>query len=193
ADAPRGAPGPPSPVDDELCSLIGAARARDDSQPRYRADGRQRLTAEAERGDGFEVTDAGDLAGCVPRERHRQLLGRDAAAVVAHPHEADAAALDVDVDARGPSIERVLGKLLDDRGGSLNHLAGCDLVDELIGKDADRHWDRSVHADRAATRRGRTARTARTARQGVAASAAPPALTRLPRCSCLKRVPSGGF
>src|SRR2546426_7684532 len=74
----------------------------------------------------------------MPRQRHRQLAGGDAAAVVAHPHQRDAAALDVDLDARRAGIERVLDQLLDDRGRPFDHLAGGDLVDELAGKNADR-------------------------------------------------------
>ncbi len=91
-----------------------------------------------ERGDGGEVIESGDLAGGVAADRERQLLGGDAAAVVAHAHEADAAALDVDLDAVRAGIEAVLDQLLDDGGRPLDHFAGGDLVDELVR--AGRGW-----------------------------------------------------
>ena len=75
----------------------------------------------------------------MPRERERQLLRLDAAAVIAHPDQARATALDVDLDAAGTGIEAVLDELLDDRRRTLDHLARGDLIDELTGEDADRH------------------------------------------------------
>jgi len=45
-------------------------------------------------------------------------------------------------------IEGVLDELLDDRGRPFDHLAGGDLVDELTGKNADGHADRSLQAIR---------------------------------------------
>jgi hypothetical protein len=43
------------------------------------------------------------------------------------------------VDARGAGVEAVLDQLLGDRGGTFHHLAGGDLVDQLVGQDTDRH------------------------------------------------------
>src|SRR6202043_2886361 len=111
-----------------------------------RADRGQLLTPEAERGDRLQIIETGDLAGRMPRQRHRQLAGRDTAAVVAHPYQSDAAPLDVDLDTRGSSVQRVLGELLDDRGRPFDHLAGGDLVDEFAGKNTDGHADRSLQA-----------------------------------------------
>jgi len=73
----------------------------------------------------------------VTRYGQRQLLGRHAKAVVAHADESDTTSFDVDFHASRARIEAVLDELLDDGGGPLDHLAGSDLVDELIGKDAD--------------------------------------------------------
>ena len=120
----------------------------------------------------------------MPRQRHRQLAGGDAAAIVAHPHQSDAAALDVDLDARRAGVECVLDELLDHRGGPLDHLAGGDLVDELAGKNADPHGGRSLQAI------GRAERAL--SDQGVVAAASA-ALVSVLRRSCLKRVPSGGL
>ena len=70
-----------------------------------------------------------------------ELIGGDSAAVVAHPNEAGATALHVDLDAPRAGIQTVLDELLDDGGGPLDHLAGGDLIDELAGKNADGHGD----------------------------------------------------
>ncbi len=119
--------------------MLGVQRMRDEPQPGNGADGRQRLASKTERGDGFQIRELGDLAGGVPADRHRQLLGADAVAVIAHADQAHAALLDIDFDAARARIEAVLDELFDDRGGPLDHFAGGDLVDELIGEDADGH------------------------------------------------------
>ena len=58
-------------------------------------------------------------------------------AVVAHPDQALAALLDVDDDARGFGVERVLDEFLHHRSGTLHHLARGDLVDDVVGKALD--------------------------------------------------------
>ena len=63
----------------------------------------------------------------------------DAAAVIAHAHQADAAALDVDLDAPRARIEAVFDEFLDHGGRPLDHLAGGDLIDEIAGKNTDSH------------------------------------------------------
>ena len=80
-----------------------------------------------------------DLAGRVPRQRERQLVALDAAAVVAHAAQARAALFDLDLDAARAGIDAVLDQLLEHGRRALDDLAGSDLVDELFGKDADRH------------------------------------------------------
>src|SRR5207253_7030304 len=89
----------------------------------------------------LEILERTDLARRVPREGHREFIGGDTAAVVAHPNEAGATALHVDLDAPRAGIQTVLDELLDDGGGPLDHLAGGDLIDELAGKNADGHGD----------------------------------------------------
>jgi hypothetical protein len=84
----------------------------------------------------------------MPRERQRQLACGDAATVIAHPHQSDSAALDVDFDARGTRIQAVLDELLDDRCRPFDHLTGGNLVDELAGQYSDGHGE-SVQPGRA--------------------------------------------
>src|SRR5690606_5936936 len=72
-------------------------------------------------------------------ERQRELVGRDAAAVVAHADELRPARLELDADRPRPGIERVLDQLLDHRRGALHHLAGGNLVHEVRRELAYRH------------------------------------------------------
>ena len=51
--------------------------------------------------------------------------------------QASSAALHLDADAHGSSVQGVLQQLLHHRCGPVHHLAGGDLVGNLIGKDAD--------------------------------------------------------
>jgi hypothetical protein len=71
------------------------------------------------------------------RQRERQLFGRDAAAVVGDGDALDAAFLEADGDLGGARVERVFQQLLDHGRGPLDHLAGGDLRDELVGKLLD--------------------------------------------------------
>ena len=102
-------------------------------------DARQRFAAKAHRNERFEIVERRDLARRVPRQRERQLVARDAGAVVRHADQAGAAAFDVDGDRARAGVERVLDELFDDGRGALDDLAGRDLVDELRGQDANRH------------------------------------------------------
>jgi hypothetical protein len=79
-----------------------------------------------------EIGDLEELAGRVRPEREHEIGRRHAAAVVAHAHEPRPAFLEVDVDERRAGVERVLDQLLDDRRGPLDHLAGGDLVLDLL-------------------------------------------------------------
>mgnify|MGYP007076045189 CR=1 FL=1 len=71
--------------------------------------------------------------------RQRQLLARDTAAIVAHPHQAEAALLRLDLDMATAGVEAVLDQFLDHARGTLDHLAGGDAVDDLFGELADGH------------------------------------------------------
>ena len=81
---------------------------------------------------------AGDLAGGVARERERQLLARDAGAVVLDLHALDAAGLEHHGDRLRAGVDAVLQQLLQHRGRALDHLARGDLADQQLRQDADR-------------------------------------------------------
>jgi hypothetical protein len=57
-------------------------------------------------------------------QRQRQLIGRDAAAVVNHFDSRRAAALDEYLNSRRPRIKRILKQLFGGRSGSFHNLAG---------------------------------------------------------------------
>jgi ribosome-associated protein len=56
----------------------------------------------------------------------------------------------LDIDARGAGIERVLDQLLDASRGPLDHLAGGDAIDQALGQTSDGHALRAPAADGAA-------------------------------------------
>ena len=118
----------------ELSARTRGRRATGDAQPRHRTDRWQRLAAKSKRCNRLEILERGDLAGGVALHGERQLVGLDADAIVAHPHQAEAALLDVDLDAPRAGIERVLDQLLDDGGRPLDDLAGGDLIDQGGGQ-----------------------------------------------------------
>ena len=61
------------------------------------------------------------------------VIAPHAQAVVAHADEILAPLHDLDRDGMGLGIERVLDQLLDDGCRAFHDLAGCDLVDEIVG------------------------------------------------------------
>ena len=105
-------------------------RAGSDHEPRDFADARQRLSPEAERADPLEVFRHPQLARGMLDDRERQLVGRDAAAVIGHPHECHAPLLERHVDAGRARIERVFEQFLHDARRPLHDLTGGDAVDD---------------------------------------------------------------
>ena len=62
-----------------------------------------------------------------------------AAAVVGDADPPPAAAIGEDVDPAGAGVDGVFHQFLDHAGGTLDHFAGGDAVDDLFGKLADGH------------------------------------------------------
>ena len=81
----------------------------------------------------FQVIQGLDLAGRMPGECKFHLIRRYSASVVSYAAQAQATALRLDFNPLGPGIETVLEQFLDHGRGSLDHLAGSDLIDELSG------------------------------------------------------------
>ena len=115
--------------------LGGAAGERDLGD---RGDGRERLAAKAHRRHAFQVGEGGDLARRVAAQGGRQLVGRNAVAVVFHDDAAHAAAGKPHDDGGGARVDRVVDQLAHHRRRPLDHLAGGDLAHQLAGQLADR-------------------------------------------------------
>jgi hypothetical protein len=122
----------------EPLRVRGLRRAARDGELGHRRDRGQRLAAKAHGRHAFQLVQRGDLARRVAAQRQRQLLGRDAAAVVLDHDGADAAGHQLDRDLARAGIERVVDQLAHHRGRPLHHLAGGDLADQLVGQFTDR-------------------------------------------------------
>ena len=137
-----GAPGlphlqQPAARDGQLGARLLVGRPGGEGEAGYGGDGRQRLPPEAEGVDVLDVVHIPDLAGGVPLDAEQGVVARHAAAVVGHDHRLAPARHHLDVDLRGAGIQGVFDQLLQHRGGPLHHLAGGDLVDDLLGQELD--------------------------------------------------------
>ncbi len=90
----------------ELRAGIELARAAAHRQAAHFGDRRQRLAAKAQRMDAKQIVGVAYLAGGVAGHGQRQLLGGNAAAVVADAHQLQPALLHRHVDPRGAGIDR---------------------------------------------------------------------------------------
>ncbi len=120
-------------------------RPRLEQQARDGGDGRQRLAAKPERGDGEQILDVAQLAGGVALEGQQGVVAQHAAAIVDDADQAPAAGFDFDAEIGGAGVERVFEQFLDDRSGPLHHFAGGDLVGDLVGKNADAAHDEAQY------------------------------------------------
>jgi hypothetical protein len=110
-------------------------------EPADGGDRWQRFAAETQRGHALQVVKGGDLAGRVPGNGQAQVVRGDAFTVIADADQSRPAFLQVDVDAPRAGVQGILDQFLDHRRRPFHHLAGSDLVDEGVGKLADRHGD----------------------------------------------------
>ena len=107
---------------------VRAARAREDIDPRHGGDGGECLATEAQRPDRLEVIRRAELARCVAQEGRRQLLRRNAAAVVGDAQVGQAAVLHLEHDGRSTGVDGVFEQLLGDARRALDHLARGDQI-----------------------------------------------------------------
>ena len=118
-------------------ALTGHTRGQ--CQPRHGGNTGQRFAAKPQRRDGSKLFQAGDLAGGVARERDPQFRRCDTHPVVAHAAQPRAALLHLHHDPSRACVQAVLDQFLDHRGGALHHLAGGNLVDQVVGQQLNRH------------------------------------------------------
>ncbi len=100
----------------------------------------------SERTCSRSIVQGGDLARCVARERHRQILALNAGSVVDDTDLLYAAFDERDADIGRARIEAVLEELLQYRRRPVDHFPGGDLADERFGQRADGGHVRSKEA-----------------------------------------------
>jgi len=120
-----------APVTRHLPAAVGLGGAGLQQQTRHGGDARQRLAAKTEAGHALQIVQGADLAGGMARQCQCQVFAVDAAAVVAHPHQASSAVFDVDFDPCGAGVETVLQQFLEHRRRPLDDFAGGDLIYQL--------------------------------------------------------------
>ena len=107
-----------------------------DRQASHGPQRRQRLAPETKGMDVQQVR-AVDFRGRMAGQGQRQVLRRDAAAIIGDADQGLAAISDVDGDPRGPCVHRVFHQLLDGRGRALHNLTRSDPVDCCVVKLPD--------------------------------------------------------
>ena len=116
-----------------------------DGEPGHRRDAGERLAPETQASDAEQVADVRDLAGRMPADGKRQVVRMNPVPVVDDAHPFDAPLLDQHFHAAGARIEAVLDEFLDDRGRTLHHLAGSDLVGDELRQQGDAVRQGSPH------------------------------------------------
>lgn len=95
---------PPAPV------LLGLG---DDLNMAAVADTGESLPSEPIRRQGLQVVELAELARCVSHAQQGQVVTPDTVAVIGDLDKLESAFLDIDLDRRRPSIQRVLQQLFD--------------------------------------------------------------------------------
>ena len=111
-----------------LPRLIGPFGAGGQQQARHRAHRCQRLPAKTQGSHPLKIVQIHYLAGRVAGQRQRQIALVDAAAIVPHPQQLDAALLHIDINTRCTGIQAVLQQFLDNRRWTFYHFTRGNLV-----------------------------------------------------------------
>jgi hypothetical protein len=105
--------------------------------PRHRRDGGEGFAAEPFREEGEQVVGVAELRGGVALEAADRVRRGHAGTGVDYVDQGAAGIREVDVDACGTGIDRILDEFLDDAGGALDHFAGGDLVRNMRWQHLD--------------------------------------------------------
>ena len=132
---PRRRPARPWFLDDPSLDLdlrphLQLGRTRPQPERRHLRNRRQRLPPEPHRLHAEQIIRLGQLARRVRRDRQFDVFRVDPAAVVDDANQLRAPLLALDIDPRSPGIHGILEQLLHHARGTLDHLAGRDLVDQ---------------------------------------------------------------
>ena len=120
-----------------------APAAGGDLHPGHGGNGGQGFAAEAQGADGGQILRRAQLGGGVAQEGGGQLLGGDAAAVIADADQAHAAAPQFHGHGGGPGVDGVFQQFLDHAGGPFHHLAGGDHIRQVGRKLLNQRHRRS--------------------------------------------------
>jgi hypothetical protein len=112
-----------------------AARGQDD--PGDRGDAGEGFPTKPQAGYAFQVIEGGDLAGCMTRESEGEFRTLDAGSFVGDANEPTSAVDEVDAYVLRACVETVLEQFLERGRGTIDHLSGGDLVDEIVRQDTD--------------------------------------------------------
>ena len=93
----------------------------------------QGLAAKAQGEQAVQVLQLHQLGGAVALERDLDVVGAEAAAVVLDAHQLLAPGAQRHGDLAGAGVDGVLHELLDHGKGALDHLAGRDLAEHVLG------------------------------------------------------------
>src|SRR5690606_11545004 len=92
----------------DLPGLLGIGSTRSHGQARYRTERCQSLAAKAKARHRFQIFQLTNLAGGMTRQSQRQVVGGNAAAIVAHAQQLDTTLLDLNINAPRTRVETVL-------------------------------------------------------------------------------------
>src|SRR5439155_21750888 len=128
-----------SAADDDLGPFRGSALtfASDEGEAADAGDAGQGLAAEAHGLDGGEVFGALNFTGGVALQREQGVITAHPEAVVNDAHQASAAGLNFDADARRVCVEGIFHQLLNDAGGAFDDFTRGDLIGDLLGQKTD--------------------------------------------------------
>src|SRR5208282_1168306 len=97
----------------------------------------QRLAAKSQRRNAEQVFGVLDFRSRVTLEGQHGIVAHHATAVVGDLDQLFATGFYLNANARGTRVQRVLQQFFHHRRGTLDHLAGGDLVGDSLGKDVD--------------------------------------------------------
>ncbi|EEG24102.1 hypothetical protein EIKCOROL_01183 [Eikenella corrodens ATCC 23834] len=126
-----------------LAGGSAAFLAAGEGEAGHGGDAGQPFAAKTHAAHVFQILQRGDFAGGVAGEGEREVVGVDAAAVIGHADEADAAAGQLNLDAGGAGINTVFDDFFERGSGAFHHFAGGDLVHEVVGQGMDTGHDGS--------------------------------------------------
>lgn len=113
-----------------------ALRPGQNEQPGHRGDTRNGLAAKAQTANAREFRGLVQFGGGVPLQTEERVIPVHARAVIAHPHQSHAAALNFHQNAAGLGVQAVFHQLFHHRCRPVHHLARSDLIRYLFRKQA---------------------------------------------------------